>query len=242
MTINPFTNKRLKVEAIWDDAMTARVDEAQIKGGLGMARLKIGSLTQKVPAVLIRRAHFPSTQREDYDVAGGFESLPGTRVVVHLNRGVRGPLRRIHFARRRTDTRAGFPIEIVESPMRLNVQFVSSTTWLERRAAQPLIDEGLVRPTGDISVLPVWYGLDMPVQRLEPVKAIHLRGIPLKDLEARTSEPLSVPSPDANVIIVQAWKDITGPPSILLGKDSLKDCARLEFDQRRRRLTLFCPE
>lgn len=241
VTVNPDAQDRLAVKSIRDEGIKAKIDGVEIKGSLAKIVLRAGQRRHTVEAALMGRDHLPEGKAQSYDIAGGFEALPGHYVVVHLNREITGPKREITLSRQSNDLRPGFPIGVADLDMRLNVHFANSTTWLDRRAAEALINLQLLEATGEITEIPVWYGLRMSVQRVLPLKPIALKGIALTKLQARTSETLILPEPDENVILVQRTKQGAQLPSILLGFDTLKQCAKLVFDQRKRRMTLTCP-
>ncbi len=241
VTINPDARDRVPVRNVKAEAISAKLDGAEIKGSLAKIKLKAGYRSHTVEAALINRDHFPGADTEPYDMAGGFEALPGHFIVVHLNKGLTGPMKEITFQRARSDPRAGFPIGIAETPMRINVHFANPVTWLDRRAAEALINEGLMEPTGEVSRISVWYGLQMPVQKITSTRPITIKGLALKNLQARTGEALILPEADENVIIVQRSRRGQRPPNVLLGIETLRQCAKMVFDKRKRRLTLTCP-
>lgn len=241
LTVNPKAREGLEVSSLKEGGISASIDGARIKGSLAKVRLKVGRRSHSVEAALINRDHLPEGASAPYDVAGGFEALPAQTIIVHLNKELTGPMREIAFSRRKTDMRAGFPIGVAGVPMRLNAHFANSMTWLDRRAAEALINLNLIEPTGEVEAIPVWYGLRMPVQSVKPMKRITLKGIPLGKLQARTDAPLILPEPDKNVILVQRTGKRGPAPSILLGIDTLRQCAKMVFDRRKRRLTFTCP-
>lgn len=240
VAINPEAVPRVEVRGAREDGIEAWVDEARIKGVLARASLEAGRRSHVVEVALMSRAHLPDAAGPPYDIAGGFGALPADRVIVHLGRAVDGPTRDFVFARLPTDSGPGYPLEIAGRSMRLNIQFANPSTWLDRRAAFAFMDAAWVEPVDETRMLPVWFGLSMPVQRLRTKGRLVLNGLPLGPVEARTREPLILEEPDENVIIVTGEREDQPDPIILIGTGTLDHCSRITWERKSRRLTLTC--
>ena len=238
--VNPEAAPGLGLKGLPIGSAAASIDGAQIKGKVARFGISVDGRKRMVSAALLGRSHLPARSGAAYALAGGFEALPADRIIVQLNKGLSGPMEELVFTRPPKDKERGFPVSIDGIEMRLMFQFANPHSWLDRRAAQALVDQGTVRPFGAISTIPVWFGLEMPVQSVKSSATLEINGLPLSALQARTAEPLALPEPDENVIIVSAQRDDNRPPVLLLGTGSLSHCVQMTFEQATRRLTLTC--
>lgn len=242
LVLNPATARRIGFRAIEGVTIEAGIDEAIVNAAVDRMMISANRRSQWVFGVSVGQPHQPYGVTEPYDLAGGFEALPAGTIIVHLNHDLAGPMREYRFSRAIADQSAGFPITIGETKMRMNVHFANSASWLDRAAAQMLVDESKMRPTGAVRLIPAWFGLQVPVQDVSADRPVTIKGLVVERLQARTPDPLKVPSELAREMIVSRLADRDQPPVLLIGTDTLSRCARMTFHRRSQTLILTCPE
>ena len=240
LVLNPGTVRMLAFRPIEGLSIEAGLDEATVTGAAGRMLIRAKGGAQYVYGVFLGQPHLPYGSNEQYDLAGGFESLPAKTVIVHLNRDLTGPMRNYRFSRSASDAEPGFPVRINDTRMRMNVQFANAATWLDRRAAEMLVDEGKMRPRGQIVPIPAWFGMQIPVQEVVPTTPVSLKGLIVERLQARTPDPLILPQAGQGEIIVSSIADDDRSPVILVGTQAFRDCASMTFNRLTRSLTLRC--
>ena len=238
--VNPEAAPRLGLSGYPIGNAAASIDGAEIKGKVARFGITIDGRKRMVSAALLGRSHLPAGDAQGYDLAGGFEALPADRIVVWLNRGIEGATEQISFTRPEKDKERGFPVSLGGINMRLNFHFANDHSWLDRQAAQSLADQGKIEPFGEVRTIPVWFGLDMPVQEVRSRAPLEVNGLRLQSLQARTSAPLVLPEPDDQVIIVTGQREGKRTPVLLVGAGSLSHCSKMVFERASQRLTLSC--
>ena len=238
--VNPESAPRLGLSGYPIGNSAASIDGAEIKGKVARFGITIDGRKRMVSAALLGRSHLPAGNGQGYDLAGGFEALPADRVIVWLNRDVEGATEEIVFTRPEGDRERGFPVSLGGMSMRVNFHFANDQSWLDRRAAQSLVTQGEIEPVGEVRTIPVWFGLNMPVQEVRSRGPLEGNGLRLGALQARTAAPLVLPEPDDQVIIVTGQREDKRAPLLLVGAGSLSHCSKMTFERAERRLTLSC--
>ena len=126
-------------------------------------------------------------------------------------------------------------------------------TVMNARAAAALVAAGVVRRGGTIGFWTPFPAVALPVERLVPLPGAQLLGLPLARPAARISEAqakaldaaakagTSNAADDADTITVTAKRAKKGAdPWLLIGRDVLDRCSRVELDRPGRRWLLTC--
>lgn len=242
LVLNPAAARLIGFRAIEGVTIKAGIDEATVDSQADRMVISANRRSQWVFGVSVGLRHQPYGMKAHYDVAGGFEALPAKTIIVHLNRNLAGPMRDYRFTRSTTDELPGFPVSIGETRMRMNVHFANAGSWLDRGAAQMLVDMNSLRPTGPVRLIPAWFGLQIPVQDVITDTPVTLKGLVVERLQARTPDALKLPSELAQEIIVSRLVARDQPPRILVGTDTLSHCTRMTFHRRSQTLILRCQE
>lgn len=127
----------------------------------------------------------------------------------------------------------------------------SPDTVMNARAAAALTAAGLVRRVGTVGYWRPFPGVALPFERLAPTPGAKLLGLPLGPAGVRITEAqakaldikargTSTADDDADAITVTATKKKGRDPWILLGRDSLDRCSRIEFDRPAKAWRLTC--
>jgi hypothetical protein len=242
VVVNPHAAKRLGLDGLPFGRSGVSIDGAIIKGKVARFSMGIGHNEAMTTAALFSRSHSPGNQKQEYDVAGGFEALPVDYIVVQLNNGISGSLRDIVFSKASNDKMDRFPVTIHGTEMRIAVQFINPGSWLGARAAQYLVDDRWAVPTGEVMSLPVWFDLQMNVQQIELAAPLQVNGLQLTSLFARTTASLKLREPDDSVIMVSGQRRNAKPPMLMIGREAFKHCLSMTYERIARRMTRRCRE
>ena len=137
--------------------------------------------------------------------------------------------------------------------IRVGLDLRSPDTLMNARAAAALEAAGVVKRSGKVGLWSPFPAVALPFERLTPVADARLLGLPLVRPAARISEArakvldaaakagTSTAEDDADTITVTAAKKGKGPePWLLIGRDVLDQCSRIEFDRPGKRWLLTC--
>ena len=128
----------------------------------------------------------------------------------------------------------------------------SPETLFNGRAAQLLEKAGLFKRTGRVGLWHPFPGSALPFERVTPTPGAHLLGLPLvapaaritearaKELDAKAHAGTSSAEQDEDAITVTATKKKAQPPWVLIGRDVLDHCSRIELDRPGVRWALTC--
>lgn len=128
----------------------------------------------------------------------------------------------------------------------------SPETLFNGRAAQLLEAAGIFRRTGKVGLWRPFPGSALPFERVIPAPGATLLGLPLiapaaritearlKELDARAKAGTSSADQDDDAITVTATRKRQQPPWILIGRDVLDHCSRIELDRPGVRWALTC--
>ncbi len=128
----------------------------------------------------------------------------------------------------------------------------SPETLFNGRAAQLLEKAGMIRRTGKVGLWRPFPGTALPFERVLPVSGATILGLPLispaarvtearaKELDARAHAGTSSAEQDEDAITVTATRKKSQPPWILIGRDVLDYCSRIELDRPGVRWALTC--
>jgi hypothetical protein len=145
-------------------------------------------------------------------------------------------------------------METVIGGQKIDISFElnSPDTVMNARAAAALTAAGLVKRAGSIGYWVPFPGVVLPFERLVPAPGATLIGLPLRGPGARVTEAqakaidvrakagTSSESDDEDAIIVTASRKKGRDPWILIGRDVLSSCSRIEFDRPGKVWKLTC--
>ena len=110
----------------------------------------------------------------------------------------------------------------------------------------------MVRRTGRVGLWHPFPGSALPFERVVPAPGATLLGLPLispaaritearaKELDAKAKAGTSSADQDDDAITVTASHKKAQPPWVLIGRDVLDYCSRIELDRRGSRWVLTC--
>lgn len=144
-------------------------------------------------------------------------------------------------------------VQLGGEEIRVALDLHAPRTMMNARAAAALVAQGLVRRTGRVGLWSPFPQVELPYEALQPVAGATLLGLPLRrpaariteararELDARAAAGSSTAADDADAIVVTApGKRDKRRPWILIGRDVLGDCARIEMDRASREWRLNC--
>lgn len=138
--------------------------------------------------------------------------------------------------------------ETIDVALELN----SPDTVMNARAAAALTAAGLVRRAGAVGFWRPFPGVALPFERLDAAPGATLLGLPLarpavriteaqaKAIDAAAKAGTSTADDDADAITVTATRKKGRNPWILIGRDMLGKCSRIEFDRPGKTWHLTC--
>ena len=128
----------------------------------------------------------------------------------------------------------------------------SPETLFNGRAAQLLEKAGMFRRTGKVGLWRPFPGSALPFERVTPTPGAAILGLPLispaarvtearaMELDARAKAGTSSADQDDDAITVTGIRRKQQPPWILIGRDILDHCSRIELDRPAVRWALTC--
>ncbi len=128
----------------------------------------------------------------------------------------------------------------------------SPETLFNGRAAQLLEKAGMIHRTGKVGLWHPFPNTALPFERVVPTPGATILGLPLvspaarvtearaRELDARAHAGTSSAEQDEDAITVTASRKKGGPPWILIGRDVLDYCSRIELDRPGVRWALTC--
>jgi hypothetical protein len=128
----------------------------------------------------------------------------------------------------------------------------SPDTVMNARAAAALINAGVMKRAGEVGFWRPFPGIELPFERLAPMPNAQLFGLPLgragvriteaeaKAIDARAKAGTSTAGDDEDAITVTASRKKGRDPWILIGRDMLCHCSRIEFDRPAKAWHLTC--
>ena len=128
----------------------------------------------------------------------------------------------------------------------------SPDTVMSRGAAEALVRAGVVARSGKVGLWTPFPDVHLPFERLTPAPGARLLGLPLvrpavriteatmKALDAAARAGTSTAADDADAITVTARRKRQGTPWVLIGRDVLDRCSRIELDRPAKLWRLTC--
>ncbi len=146
--------------------------------------------------------------------------------------------------------------EIKVEGVKISVRFAldAPRTVMNANAAQALVDAGLVRRNRSVDLWRPFPQVALPVEGLTPVAGTTILGLPVidptvriteaqaKELDARAKAGTSTAAEEEDAIVVSGSKrkGNRNRPWILIGRDVLTKCSRIEMDKPGRQWVLTC--
>jgi hypothetical protein len=146
--------------------------------------------------------------------------------------------------------------EIKLDGVKISVRFAldAPRTVMNANAAQALIDAGLLRRNRSLDFWTPFPQVRLPIEGLNPAAGATVLGLPLlnpavriteaqaKELDARARAGTSTAAEEEDAIVVSGAKRRTNRnrPWILIGRDVLTHCERIEMDKPGRQWLLTC--
>ena len=125
-------------------------------------------------------------------------------------------------------------------------------TIMSSGAGDALVRAGLAKRAGTVGLWTPIPNVRLPFERLTPAAGLRLLGLPLtrpvvritearaRELDALAKAGTSTALDDADAITVTATRKRKGTPWILIGRDVLDRCTRIEFDRPGKAWHLTC--
>lgn len=159
---------------------------------------------------------------------------------------------KVHTITRKGKDSVMMKARIGDEKIDIALELNSPDTVMNARAAAALTDAGLIKRAGDVGYWRPFPGIELPFERLAPTPGALLLGLPLaragvriteaqaKALDARAKAGTSTADDDEDAITVTASRKKGRDPWILIGRDMLDQCSRIEFDRDAKLWRLTC--
>ena len=193
---------------------------------------------------------FDKTLAEDADGVVSALALPADRVVVTQAAAPRGGS--VHAIARAGKGDAAIREQVAGAKVMVILDLRSPETLFNGSAAQLFVQAGLVRRTGRVGLWTPFPGTALPFERLAPAAGATFLGLPLvapaarvteaqyRALDAKAKAGTSTADQDADAITVTANRKRAQAPWVLIGRDVLDRCSRIELDRPGARWLLTC--
>lgn len=224
---------------------------ALIPGGEATFRFNFKGITPRglpsktVPVVWVSR---PVSADADGVLTVG--ALKTDRVIFDL--GPVKPGSQTIVLKRKGSGETGIKARVGDEDIDVALELNSPDTVMNARAAQALMAAGVAKRAKQVGYWRPFPNVALPFQRLDATPGARLLGLPLRRMGARVSEAearridaeargTSTESDDDDTITVTASRKKKGrDPWLLIGRDVLSDCSRIEFDRPGERWVLTC--
>jgi hypothetical protein len=176
--------------------------------------------------------------------------MKADRIVFNL--GPQAPGARTYTITRKGGSDAGMKTRIGDETIDVALELNSPDTVMNARAAAALAAAGLVRRNGELGFWRPFPAMALPFERLTATPGATLIGLPLsragvrvteaqaKAIDAQAKAGTSTADDDADAITVTASRKKGRDPWILIGRDMLDKCSRIEFDRPGKSWHLTC--
>ncbi|MFZ4689334.1 MAG: hypothetical protein ACOYLS_08855 [Polymorphobacter sp.] len=218
--------------------------EATFRGNLyGITPRGLAKTT--VPAIWVDKVI-----ADDADGVLAATALKADRIIFNL--GPQAPGAKIYTIPRKDKGAALMEARVGDESIDVALELNSPDTVMNARAAAALAGAGLIKRAGEVGFWRPFPGIALPFERLTPVAGARLLGLPLgragvriteaqaKALDARAKAGTSTADDDADAITVTATRKKGRDPWILIGRDMLDKCSKIEFDRPGKAWHLTC--
>lgn len=251
MILNPAPAERAKLKAF--PLIGKRTfKNSLIPGGEATFRFNLLNITPrglekgKAPVVWVNKVIAPE--------ADGVLALSALKSdLITLTFGAQAPGAKLHTIPRKGKDEAFMEARIGDEKINVALELNSPDTVMNARAAAALVGAGLLRRDGSVGFWAPFPGMALPFERMTPTPGATLLGLPLaragariteaqaKELDARAKAGTSTADDDDDAITVTADRKKKGrDPWILIGRDVLDTCSRIEFDRPAKVWRLTC--
>ncbi len=224
---------------------------ALIPGGEATFRGNLYGITPRglekstVPAIWVDRP-----VAGDADGVLGISALKADYIIIDLGPFVPGS--KLHTLTRPDKGSVLMKARIGDETVTVSLELNTPDTVMNARAAAALANAGLVKRAGTVGFWRPFPGVALPFERLDPIAGARLLGLPLvrpavritegqaRDLDAKAKAGTSDASDDEDAITVTASRKKGRDPWILIGRDMLSGCSRIEFDRQGKTWLLTC--
>lgn len=220
-------------------------------GGSALARGNLYDVTVAgLPKASVPTIWFDKLLADDGDGVMSLLAIPAARVVVTQPSAPPGG--RVYAIARAGKGDAAIKAKVGGETVMVILDLRSPETLFNGRAAQLLEAAGLFRRSGTVGLWQPFPGTALPFERVTPTPGAALLGLPLvrpaarvtearaKQLDAAARAGTSTAEQDADAITVTATKKRKQPPWVLIGRDVLDRCSRIELDRPGARWLLTC--
>ena len=158
----------------------------------------------------------------------------------------------VHELARKGRNDAAVRATIAGTEVTIGLDLVTPETVMSAGAGDALVRAGVLKRSGVVGLWTPFPNVHLPFERLTPMPNARLLGLPLlrpaariteakaKALDAAAKAGTSTAEDDADAITVTATKKHGGLPWILIGRDVLDRCTRIELDRPGKRWLLTC--
>jgi hypothetical protein len=162
------------------------------------------------------------------------------------------PGSRVYTLTRKGNDTVLMQARVGDEKINVSLELNSPDTVMNARAAAALIEAGVMKRAGEVGFWRPFPGIALPFERLAPQPGATLLGMPLgragvriteeqaKALDARAKAGTSTADDDEDAITVTASRKKGRDPWILIGRDMLSKCSRIEFDRPGKVWRLTC--
>ena len=159
---------------------------------------------------------------------------------------------KVHELTRKGRGDAAVKVVIAGTEATLGLDLISPETVMSSAAGDALVASGIVKRSGQVGLWSPFPNVHLPFERLTPVPGARLLGLPLlhpaaritearaKQLDALAKAGTSTAEDDADAITVTARKKRKGTPWVLVGRDVLDRCSKIELDRPAKVWRLTC--
>jgi hypothetical protein len=251
MILNPAPAERAKLKAF--PLIGKRTfKNSLIPGGEATFRFNLLNITPrglekgKAPVVWVNKVIAPE--------ADGVLALSALKSdLITLTFGAQAPGAKLHTIPRKGKDEAFMEARIGDEKINVALELNSPDTVMNARAAAALVGAGLLRRDGSVGFWAPFPGMALPFERMTATPGAMLLGLPLaragariteaqaKELDARAKAGTSTADDDDDAITVTADRKKKGrDPWILIGRDVLDTCSKIEFDRPAKVWRLTC--
>ncbi len=186
------------------------------------------------------------------DADGVFSISPFKSDRISFVFGPDAPGSRVYTLNRKGSDAVMMQARVGDEKIDVALELNSPDTVMNARAAAALIEAGVLKRAGEVGFWRPFPGIALPFERMAPVPGATFLGMPLgragvriteeqaKALDARAKAGTSTADDDEDAITVTASRKKGRDPWILIGRDSLSKCSRIEFDRPGKVWRLTC--
>ncbi len=250
MILNPGPADRAKLKAF--PLIGKRTfKNSLIPGGEATFRFNLLNITPrglakgKAPVVWVSKVIAPEA-----DGVLALSALKSDRIT--LTFGAQAAGAKLHTIPRKDKDEVAMEARIGGEKIRVSLELNSPDTVMNARAAAALVSAGLLKRNGSLGFWAPFPGMALPFERMTATPGATLLGLPLagggvriteaqaKDLDARAKAGTSTADDDEDAITVTANRKKGRDPWILIGRDVLDTCSKIEFDRPAKVWRLTC--